>query len=96
MSINPKKQSQKMKKVDFRKIVIKDVEGNDVVADFQKQLGNQLYMQGRNIEECELGKAIYHDGEVELNQKQEDVVRRFIQPWAFVIRSAIEETLNKE
>lgn len=85
-----------MKKVDFRKIGVKNIDGNVDTVDVSKQIGNLMYMQGQNIEECELGRAIYHDGEVELNQKQEDVVRRFIQPWAFVIRSAIEETLNKE
>ena len=85
-----------MKKVDFRKIGVKNIDGNVDTVDVSKQIGNLMYMQGKDIEECELGKAIYHDGEVELNQKQEDVVRRFIQPWAFVIRSAIEETLNKE
>lgn len=84
------------KKVDFRKIGVKNIDGNVDTVDVSKQIGNLMYMQGKDIEECELGKAIYHDGEVELNQKQEDVVRRFIQPWAFVIRSAIEETLNKE
>ena len=47
-----------MKKVNFKEITIKDINGNDIVADFQKQLGNQLYMQGQNIEECELGKKI--------------------------------------
>ena len=59
-----------MVKVNFSKIVIKDIEGRDVQADFQKQLGNQLYMQGRDIEECELGKRIYFaQGEVELTDK---------------------------
>lgn len=54
-------------KVNFSKIVIKDIEGRDVQADFQRQLGNQLYMQGRDIEECELGKRIYFaDGDVGL------------------------------
>lgn len=85
-----------MKKVDFRQIDVKNIDGGIEKADVSKQLGNVMYMQGQNIEECELGKAIYHNGEVELTQQQEDTVRRFIKPWAFIIRSAIEETLNKE
>ena len=85
-----------MKKVDFRKIGVKNIDGNVDTVDVSKQIGNLMYMQGQNIEECELGRAIYHDGEVELDDKQLGMVRRFIQPWAFVIRSAIEETLNKE
>lgn len=85
-----------MKKVDFRQIDVKNIDGGIEKADVSKQLGNVMYMQGQNIEECELGKAIYHNGEVELTQQQKDMVRRFIKPWAFIIRSAIEETLNKE
>ena len=85
-----------MKKVDFCKIGVKNINGGFDTVDVSKQLGNLMYMQGQNIEECELGKAIYHNGEVELTNQQEDTVRRFIKPWAFVIRSAIEEILNKE
>ena len=62
-------------KVNFSKIVIKDIEGRDVQADFQRQLGNQLYMQGRDIEECELGKRIYFaEGDVELTDKEAAIV----------------------
>lgn len=83
-------------KVDFRQIGVKNIEGQIETADVSKQLGNLMYMQGQNIEECELGRDIYHNGQVELNQKQEDMVRRFIQPWSYVLRSAIEETLNDD
>ena len=82
------------KTVDFRTIGIKNIEGQIETADVSKQLGNVMYMQGQNIEECELGRDIYHNGQVGLNQKQEDMVRRFIQPWSYVLRTAIEETLN--
>ena len=85
-----------MKKVDFRQIGVKNIEGKIETADVSKQLGNLMYMQGKNIEECELGRDIYHKGQVELNQKQEDMVRRFIQPWSYVLRSAIEETLRDD
>lgn len=95
MSINPKKQSQKMKKVDFSKITIKDVEGKDVVADFQKQLGNQLYMQGRNIEECELGRRIYHaEGEVVLTDAEAQMVANATQGYSYVARIAIDAALK--
>ena len=82
-----------MKKIDFRKILVENIEGIKNEADVSKQLGNQMYMQGQNIEECELGRAIYHKGSVELDSKQADMVRRFIQPWSYVLRSAIENTL---
>lgn len=86
-----------MAKVNFSKIIIKDIEGREVQADFQKQLGNQLYMQGRHLEECELGTRIYHaDGEVELSEKECEMVRNAVQGYSYIARSAIENQLKKE
>ena len=81
-------------RVDFRKIEVENIEGGVDTADVSKQLGNLMYMQGRNIEECELGRDIYHQGEVELSEKQAEVVKRFVQPWAWVIRTAVEKALR--
>lgn len=78
-----------MTKVDFRKIMVRDIEGNEVPADISKQLGNMLYMQGQNIEECELGRRIYHHGEVELSENGADIVKRFAQGFSFVMRQAV-------
>ena len=83
-------------KVNFSKIVIKDIEGRDVQADFQRQLGNQLYMQGRDIEECELGKRIYFASDVELTDKECAIVRNAVQGYSYIARSAIENQLKKE
>ena len=86
-----------MTKINFKKIIIRDIEGNDVVADFQKQLGNQLYMQGRDIEECELGKRIYFaDGDVELSEKECAMVKMAVQGYSYIARSAIEEQIKRE
>lgn len=81
-------------KVNFKEIILKDIEGNDVKADFSKQIGNQLYMQGINIEECELGKKIYFDGEVELTEKDAEVVKRITADYSLVARTAIEEAIK--
>lgn len=86
-----------MKKVNFKTITIKDIEGRDVQADFQRQLGNQLYMQGQNIEECELGKKIYFtpdDEATELDDKEVAIVRKAVQGYSYVARTAIEQALG--
>ena len=83
-------------RVDFRSIGVKNIEGQIEAADVSKQLGNLMYMQGQNIEECELGRNIYHNGVVELNSKQAEMVLRFVKPWSYVMRSAIEETLRDD
>ena len=84
-----------MTKTDFSKIAIRGIEGQTIEADFQKQLGNQLYMQGRDSEECELGKKIYFaEGEVELSDKERDIVKQSIQGYSYVARTAIEEAMQ--
>ena len=86
-----------MAKVNFKQIIIKDIEGREQTADFSKQLGNQLYMQGRDIEECELGKRIYFaDGELELSEKECAIVRNAVQGYSYIARTAIENQLKKE
>lgn len=84
-----------MKKVDFRKITLKNVEGEEMSVDFSKQLGNQMYMQGQNIEECELGKRMYFDGEVEMNEKNIEVVKRFVAGYPYVSRMAVMDAIDK-
>ena len=84
-----------MVKVDFSKVVLKDIEGREMTADFRQQLGNHLYMQGRNIEECELGKKIYFaEDEVELSEKECQMVSQAIQAYSYVAREAINGMLN--
>ena len=41
-----------MKKIDFTKIEVQDIEGRTLKVDITKNLGNQLYMQGQNVEAC--------------------------------------------
>ena len=83
-----------MKKVDFRQIPVKDIEGNIQQLDLSKGLGNQLYMQGKNIVECELGRDIWHNGEVELNDQQVAIVKAAIAGYAFIVREGIESVLT--
>lgn len=87
-----------MAKVNFSRISMKDIEGNVLTANFRQQLGNQLYMQGRNIEECELGKKIYftpEDKETELNEKEVGMIKQAIAGYSFVARTAIDEALAR-
>jgi hypothetical protein len=83
-------------KVNFATIRIKDIEGNEQIADFQKQIGNQLYMTGQDIEECELGKRIYFaEGEVELTADECTIVRRVTAGYSYVARIAIDAAMKQ-
>jgi len=86
-----------MAKVNFSRISMKDIEGNVLTANFRKELGNQLYMQGRDIEECELGKKIYFtpdDEATELDDQEVAIVRKAVQGYSYVARTAIEQALG--
>ena len=87
------------KKVDFRNIVIKDINGQETKADVTALFGNMLYMQGQNIEECELGQAIYHQGDegpeaLELNDKQVAIVKTYAERLPYVMRTGIKEAMQ--
>ena len=84
------------KKVDFRNIVIRDINGQETKADVTALFGNMLYMQGQNIEECELGQAIYHQGKdaLELSDKQADIVKAYAERLPYVMRMGIKEAVQ--
>ena len=87
------------KKVDFRNIIIRDINGQETKADVTALFGNMLYMQGQNIEECELGQAIYHQGDegpeaLELSDKQVAIVKAYAERLPYVMRTGIKEAMQ--
>lgn len=86
-----------MAKIDFNNILVKDIEERDLKLSIKKDLGNLLYMHGQNIEECELGRKIYYaEGTIELNQEETEIVLNSISGYSYIVRTAIEEILNKQ
>ena len=84
-----------MKKVNLREVQLEDIHGNPMPGDFHEVLGNQLYMQGRAIRECELGRKIYFaEGEIELTDDEAKIVREAVKGWSYVARTAIEKMLD--
>lgn len=82
--------------VNFTKIHLKDINGEVQEVNFAEQLGNQLYMTGHNIEECELGKRIYFaKGEMELSEKEIQIVTMAVAGWSYVARTAIIEAMKE-
>lgn len=52
-----------MKKVDLTQVSFPDVEGKEVTIEIARQIGNLMYMQGRDITEHELGAKVYHSAD---------------------------------
>lgn len=78
-------------KIDFSKIQVKDVEGNPVLLDVSKELGNMMYLNAKDIAVADLGHEIYHKKEVELTDKQAKVVAKYVEDGfkAFVKREVL-------
>ena len=84
-----------MKKVDFSKVTMEDIKGEPMPGDFHEVLGNQLYMQGRDIKECELGRKIYFsEGEIEITDDEAKIIREAVKGWSYIARTAIEKMLE--
>jgi len=66
-------------KIDFSKIMIEDIEGNEIAVDVSKQLGNMMYVNAQDIAVADLGREIYHEKEVELNDVQAKQIRPFVE-----------------
>ena len=76
-----------MIKIDFSKIVVKDIEGNPYMVpqgqekvpyDFAKTLGNALFYTSDDLHFSELGQKIYHHEAVELNDEEIQAIRGII------------------
>lgn len=88
-----------MIKVNFHTIALKDIEDHNVQADFTQELGKQLYMQGSDIEEVELGRTVYKspkDKPIELTVEQAAIISKWVDRWPFVSRQAVKDALNTE
>jgi hypothetical protein len=71
-----------MKKVDFKKIPVKTLQGEDAVADVKFDLANHLYTLGPTVKESALGMKIWQtEGEVELNNEELKIITETVKTW---------------
>lgn len=83
-------------RIDFSKIPILDIEGNEVKKDISKDLGNILYYTARDIAVSELGKSIYHDKEIEVDAKSARILRKTVEEsFSLVVTSVLTPVLDK-
>lgn len=88
-----------MKKIDFRKIEVKNIEGKKSNLDLSKELGNVIYQKTADLGELELARNIYKNGEIEVNAEQATILNRYIREGflAFVQESVcpvLDEIIN--
>ena len=79
-----------LKKVDFRKVEIENVEGGKEYTDVSKSFGNLLHSQGSTLEVTGLGKAIWRHGTVELTAEDIQVVKKYAETiQSYILKTAI-------
>lgn len=78
-----------MKEYDFTQIVYHDIEDNEQAIDLSKDIGNKLYFQSHDIAIAELGKRIYQEGSVSLNDKEIAAVKSVAEQYPAILRQAI-------
>ena len=82
-------------KIDFRKIQVKDIEGNNSTVDIAKLLGNTIYQKTVDLGELELAQTIYKNGEVELTTEQAERIREYVKTnFVAVVQIAVNEALD--
>ena len=83
-------------KIDFRKIQVKDIEGNNTVEpfDISKVLGNTIYQKTADLGELELAQNIYKNGEVELSPEQAERIKEYVKTnFVAIVQAAVNEAL---
>lgn len=83
--------------IDFRKIQVKDIEGNNSTVDIAKMLGNTIYQKTADLGELELAQQIYKNGEVELSTEQAERIKECVKTnFVAVVQIAVNEALSVE
>lgn len=65
-------------RVDFRKIEVINIEGNNSTIDISKMLGNAIYQKTSDLGELDLAQSIYKHGEVELTSEQAESIKSYV------------------
>ena len=66
-------------KVNFAKIMVKDIERKTSPRDFSKEIGNTIFSTTKDIGELDLARDIYHKGEVDLSKEQAQLVKGYVE-----------------
>ena len=87
------KVKEEMKMVDFSTIQVEGIEGNFMKFDLSKELGNAIYFGSKDIDEAELGRKMYKEKRIEVNCKNAEIIKKFIEGFNYPARNAVEKAI---
>ena len=83
-----------MKKLNFKAVPTRDIEGNLEPRDISKELGNFIYHGCAQRGELDLAQRIYKEGEIEASEEEIEIVRKYINGgYKAFVKKAFEEML---
>lgn len=84
-----------MKKLNFKAVPCRDIEGNLEPRDISKELGNFIYRETSDLGELDLAQRIYKGGEIEASEEEIEIVRKYINSgYKAFVKKAFEEMVS--
>ncbi len=84
-------------KVNFHQIEIEKVDGTTDKVDVHQILGDFIFNQAEHVDEHDLGIEIWHsEGEMELTEKQCDIIKNAAGKMKYVLRTALIKAVTEE
>ena len=84
--------------IDFRKITVKDLDGNELVYDVSKSLGNFIYKVTPDLGMFQFAQEMYNKGEVEIPEELKEQLKAIIShpqcPFIAMVKQEILNLLN--
>ena len=65
-------------KVDFKNIIVKDIESNENTVDISKELATVLYNSAVSIEALNKAKELKETGELEISEDMKDAIKQIV------------------
>lgn len=85
-----------MKKLNFKAVPCRDIEGNLEPRDISKELGNFIYRETSDLGELDLAQRIYKGGEIEASEEEIEIVRKYINGgYKAFVKKAFEEMISE-
>lgn len=83
-------------KINFKQLMMTDLEGNKLSLDCSKQVANFIYSETQNLEDLILAQDIYKNGEVELTDEQIERIKDILKKgFKAFVQKAFEDTVNE-
>lgn len=82
--------------IDFRNIIIKDIDGKENTVDISKELATILYNISVSTEALDKAKQLKETGKMEVNTDMKDVIKQVVtNNFYAVVQIAVNELLDK-